>query len=199
MSSLDILENCAIIILAAGKSGRLGSPKQLVRFQDKTLIQHAIDTALATQMKPIIVVLGAYAQKIKTIIADKKVHIVENSDWESGLSTSVKCGLKELITTYPLKKSVIFMVCDQPFVSSDILIGLLTTQVQSGMPIVACNYQGINGTPALFTDSMFEALTTLTGDMGAGKLIRQNQDNTALFPFPEGIIDIDTKEDFRHL
>lgn len=91
------------------------------------------------------------------------------------------------------------MVCDQPFVSSDILIGLLTTQVQSGKPIVACNYQGIIGTPALFIDSMFEALTTLTGDMGAGKLIRQYQDNTALFPFPEGIIDIDTKEDFRHL
>lgn len=199
MSSQERHKNCAIIILAAGKSGRLGSPKQLVRFQDKTLIQHAIDTAIATQMKPVIVVLGAYAQKIKTTIVDKKVDIVENSAWECGLSTSVKCGLKELITTYPLIKSVIFMVCDQPFVSSDILIGLLTTQVQSGKPIVACNYQGIIGTPALFIDSMFEALTTLTGDMGAGKLIRQYQDNTALFPFPEGIIDIDTKEDFRHL
>ena len=88
------INNCAIVILAAGTSSRLGSPKQLLIFNNKTLLQHAIDTALNTGCKNVMVVLGAHFDLIKNQLTHQPVQVIENKDWQEGMASSIRYALK---------------------------------------------------------------------------------------------------------
>ena len=193
------IKHCAIVILAAGVSKRLGSPKQLLAYKGQNLLRHAVDTALETQCQSVFVVLGANIDLLKKELKDKPVIIIENKSWEEGMASSIRAALQNITATILRTESVIFMVCDQPFVNSSLLLNLLATKQQSGLPIVASKYAGKMGTPALFHKSFFSALMELKGDKGAGKLISDNADKVAAVDFPEGITDIDTAADYELL
>ncbi|NQW26555.1 MAG: NTP transferase domain-containing protein, partial [Flammeovirgaceae bacterium] len=90
MAPQDSQSSCiAVIILAAGKSARLGSPKQLLSYRDKTLLQHSIDTALESQASLILVVLGSEKDTIEKELNQSQIFILENSSWESGMASSI--------------------------------------------------------------------------------------------------------------
>ncbi len=193
------MNNYAIIILAAGQSKRLGSPKQLVDFKGKTLLNHAIDTAIETGIKNIFVVLGAQFEEIYSTISGKKMKVIVNKNYKKGMASSIRCGITRISHFEPHIEFCILMVCDQPFVTSDLLLNLISEQKKSNLPIVASEYGEVLGTPALFHNSVFDALYELTGDAGAGKLIKQNREQVAVIPFEKGAIDIDSLEDFKFL
>jgi molybdenum cofactor cytidylyltransferase len=193
------ISNIAIIILAAGTSSRLGSPKQLLSYKGKNLLRHTVDEALETGCASIFVVLGANSELLRMELKDKPVSIVENTGWQEGMASSIRCGLETITNTILRPDSIIFMVCDQPYVSSSLLLNLVEKKNKTGMPIVASSYEDKIGTPALFHRSFFPALMELKGDKGARKLIADNPDKVATVSFPEGITDIDTKEDFEKL
>jgi molybdenum cofactor cytidylyltransferase len=190
------ISNIAIVILAAGTSSRLGSPKQLLDYKGKNLLRHAVDTALETECPSVFVVLGANSELLRKELKDKPVTVLENTNWQEGMASSIRCGLKYITGTILRPDSIIFMVCDQPFVSSSLLLSLIEKKLETKMPIVASSYYDKLGTPALFHRSFFSMLMELTGDKGAGKLIADNPDKVATVSFPEGITDIDTKEDY---
>ncbi len=196
---MSTLKNFVIVILAAGQSKRLGHPKQLVVYNGKTLLNRAIDSAVGTKIENIFVVLGAHFEEIRESITNTNVSILKNRHFEEGMSSSIRCGLKEIIEKSPQVESVIFLVCDQPFVNSDLLLNLMSEFKKSGKPIVASQYENILGTPALFHKSFFDELLKLEGDVGAGKIIKQNLDSVASVNFEEGIVDIDTLEDYKFL
>lgn len=189
----------AIIILAAGSSSRYGSPKQLVVIKDKSLLLHAVDTALQTGCKSVFVVLGSEIDLMKNELNNKPVTIVDNTAWEEGMASSIRCGLATTIKEKPSPSFVIFMVCDQPFVSSSLLLKLVEMQKETELPIVACNYGNDKGTPALFHQVFFPSLMKLKGDKGAQKIINDHPGKVASVFFPEGTMDIDTKKDFEIL
>src|SRR4051812_38202550 len=111
-----------IIILAAGSSSRLGTPKQNLMYQGKTLLQRAIHTALTSACcESVLVVLGANEGIIRPNISDQQIHITYNSDWEEGMASSIRRGVTEMQRLEPLVTSVIIMPCDQPFVDSLLL------------------------------------------------------------------------------
>ena len=193
------ISNIAIIILAAGKSARLGSPKQLLSYKGKNLLRHTVDEALKTGCQSVFVVLGANSELLKKELKDKPVSIVENAGWQEGMASSIRCGLETITNTILRPDSIIFMVCDQPHVSSSLLLSLVDKKNETKMPIVASSYEDKIGTPALFNKSFFSALMKLKGDRGARKLIADNLDKVATVEFPEGITDIDTKEDYESL
>jgi molybdenum cofactor cytidylyltransferase len=193
------VEHCAIIVLAAGTSSRLGQPKQIINFQGKILLQHAIDEAMQTNLQPVIVVVGAHENTIVKALEETKVTIIKNLNWEEGISSSIRCGLNALQEMNAATNGVIFMVCDQPYVTKFLLESLLKEQQKSGLPIVASRYENILGTPVLFHKSFFSQLMQLTGDTGAKKLIKQNPQMTTSVPFAKGEIDIDTLEDYEKL
>jgi len=194
-----IIEHCAIIVLAAGSSSRLGRPKQLINFQGKSLLQHAVDEALQTSLQPIIVVVGGHDDAIIKTLKEAKVTIIKNLNWKEGISSSIRCGLEALLEINPIIDGVIFMVCDQPHVTKFLLESLLKEQQKFGQPIVASTYENIQGTPVLFHKCFFSQLMELTGDTGARKLIKQNSEKASSVPFPKGAIDIDTLEDYEKL
>ena len=115
------------------------------------------------------------------------------------MASSVRLGLDTLLNSKPYIDAVIFMVCDQPHISSLVLDELITTQQKTTKQIVTCNYGESIGPPALFHKKYFRELMELKGDIGARIIIQQNMSDVATVLFPEGKIDIDTKEDYEAL
>ena len=162
-------------------------------------MEHAVDTANESEANPVVVVIGANAALLKKEIAEKKVHIVENSEWKEGMASSVRCGLTTLLHIAPLSDVVIIMVCDQPFVSSSLLNELIATQKKTSKPIVTSQYENAIGPPALFHKTIFPELLELKGDAGARKIIEQRSGDVATVLFKQGSIDIDTEADYKAL
>ncbi len=127
----------------------MGRPKQLLPYSGKSLLEHTVDIANDADANPVIVVLGANAALLEKEIDEKKVHIVDNKEWEEGMASSIRCGLNTLLHIAPSSDAVIIMVCDQPFVSSSLLNELMVTQKNTGKLIVTSQYENAIGPPAL--------------------------------------------------
>ncbi|MBS1528952.1 MAG: nucleotidyltransferase family protein [Bacteroidetes bacterium] len=193
------ITHCGAIILAAGKSARIGLPKQLLRFAGKTLLQHTIDAAKGANVQAILLVLGANKELIISQTDLKGIHVIENQDWQTGMASSIVSGISALEDVDPLADGALLMVCDQPFVTSALLNELIAAQQKSRKPFAASKYDDILGVPALFHKSIFDELIGLKGDHGARKIIERYGENVAFVDFPEGSIDIDTMSEYEKL
>ncbi len=191
--------DAGVIILAAGASSRLGSPKQLLPFSGTTLLQHSIDVAEKSEASVVIIITGANAEEITTNANYTKAAIRMNTAWQEGMASSIRCGLESLQQLHPQIKRVILMVADQPFVTTALLNDLMNVQEKESCDIVASNYEITFGTPVLFTKRFFPELMKLTGDVGAKSLVRKHLNETAFVSFPKGEVDIDTVEDYKKL
>jgi molybdenum cofactor cytidylyltransferase len=185
----------AAIILAAGESSRLGQPKQNLIFNGRTLLQKAVDSAQRSNCDPVIVVLGANFNQIKPISG---VTTLYNKDWEEGMASSIRTGINEINKNVSIDK-VIILLCDQPFVSTELLNSLTDKQIETGKPIVACVYNGTKGVPVLFARTLFAELLLLQGQEGAKKILKAHANETVTVPFEQGSIDIDTLDDYEKL
>jgi molybdenum cofactor cytidylyltransferase len=182
------MSGTSVIILAAGASTRLGKPKQLLPWRGSSLLQHAIDVARPIHEQPI-VVLGSQANDIEKTIHN--AHIVHNPHWKEGIASSIRAGLEAND-----RQQVIFMVCDQPFVTTAVLNELVLAHQKTAKPIIASAYAGTVGIPALFDHTFFTQLLDLKGDTGAKKLLQQYSLQVWPVPFPMGHVDIDTAEEY---
>ena len=184
-----------LILLAAGGSRRLGAPKQLVTDPEgRTLVRRAADAALGSACRPVAVVLGAAAEAAAAEIAGLPLLTAVNADWQTGLASSLRAGLDALTAAGDLDAAVV-MLCDQPGVSPALLDSLLAAYAETRHAVVASEYGGVLGVPALFGAALFPALRLLTGDEGARRIIQNYPGPLTRLPFPEGIWDIDTPQD----
>lgn len=188
----------AIIILAAGSSSRMGQPKQQLLYKGATLLANAVKAAGHSKANQVIVVLGANAEQIQNDLAVEPVQKVLNNDWQQGMASSIHAGIKALQTEGQQVKSAILMLCDQPFVSTDLLNRMIAAQVDEES-IIACAYQDTLGAPVLFGNAYFADLLALKGQEGAKKLLMKHHQQVIAIQFPEGRIDIDTPEDYQKL
>src|SRR5215213_854940 len=101
MSAEKNKSNIGVILLAAGDSSRLGSPKQLLVHDGRTLLQNSLQVAHASNAHPSVVVLGANADKIKKELDGLDTQIVVNYDWQEGMASSIRCGVKALVEISP--------------------------------------------------------------------------------------------------
>ena len=183
-----------VAILAAGASRRLGEAKQLVRFRGRTLLAHAIATALAADCGPVLAVLGAGGEDLREEAAAAGARVVENPDWASGLGSSVRSALAAVAGA----EAVLFTVCDQPMVTADLLAAIVRAY-RDGREIVAAAYDGAVGVPALFSRRYFGELEALQGDAGARRVLARHADAVHAIPFPGGGMDVDTPADLGRL
>ena len=181
-----------VIVLAAGGSTRFGSPKALTRLEGRALIQHIVARALAVGGQAVTVVLGAHARDIVPAIGSAPVGLVINRDWESGLASSVRAGIERLPGSCA---AALILLMDQPLVGIDALRRLVATWSARPKEIVAAQYAGHCGVPAIFPRWAFAELRQLRGDAGARALLQRHADRTVGVPLPEAAIDIDTPED----
>jgi molybdenum cofactor cytidylyltransferase len=168
-------------------------------YKGKTLVQHAVEVAVGTGIRPVVLVSGANADVMAKEITAHNIDIVFNKDWKEGLATSIRCGLASLLVIAPAISAVIMMVCDQPFVTTKLLNLLLENYLETGKAIVASCYGKTMGTPVLFDKSIFAQLLQLQGDTGAKGILNNDPALVAAVDFPLGNIDIDTETDYQQL
>ncbi|WP_194776999.1 nucleotidyltransferase family protein [Pararhodonellum marinum] len=188
-------QKTAVLILAAGASTRLGRPKQLLGPSGESLLEKSLKAALGLKNVTCLVMLGAHHEVIGQRLSEYSAHFLVNTDWESGMSSSLKKGLKLLIDTED-PDQVVLMVCDQPYVDTTLLQKLIDKQQSSKKDIIACTYEDNLGVPSLFTRTYFHKLLHLEGQDGAKKIIYQEENDRETVDFPEGIFDIDTWKDY---
>ena len=187
-----------MILLAAGASIRLGTPKQLLNYKGSSFLKNMIAVAKNSKLSPVIVVLGANVTSLAGEITESAIHAVHNEDWAEGIASSIRCGIRVLEKFEPAVDAAVIMVCDQPFLTSSLLNDLLTAQQKTGKPIAAAYYDNIPGTPALFHKVFFPELLLLKGDKGAGRMLQQ-ENLVVTVPFPMGAVDVDTMNDYKKL
>lgn len=187
----------AAIVLAAGGSSRMGSPKQLLRVGGVSLVRRASAAALASRCQEVFVVVGAAAQEVREQLSDMTVKLVGNPHWEEGLSGSIRVGIEAARTRLPAFDAAILLPVDQPGLTADLLDALIAAFETKRSSIVACRYAGTLGTPALFSQRHFADLVALRGDRGAKPLLESRPAELAQIPFPDGSIDLDTPEDYQ--
>jgi molybdenum cofactor cytidylyltransferase len=190
------LDNVYCIILAAGSSSRLGKPKQLLVWQGVTLIEHAIHSVEWLLNPRVIVVLGANTEEIHSVIEFKEVTVVNNPSWQEGIASSIRTGVGALPRNV---SAVLFLLCDQPLVSSFHINNLLEEWQKRPEFIVASDYNGTVGVPAIFPTGLLDSLRLLKGNAGAKSLFSKRADKLVTVPLPEATLDIDTIADFNQL
>jgi CTP:molybdopterin cytidylyltransferase MocA len=186
-------QRISCIVLAAGGSRRLGFPKQLLRRRARPLLAHALGAARgALPHSPLIVVLGAQAQRLRLLVrrTAPTALVVYNARWANGLATSLNAGLDGV----PARTSAVLVtLVDQPNVDRDSLRRLLTAWRRRPGNATAAVYGGHPGVPAVLPRRYWRAIRELRGDAGARTLLRSNGVTTV--PMPEAELDIDTAAD----
>jgi molybdenum cofactor cytidylyltransferase len=173
----------------------MGAVKQLLEVGGKPLVARAVDAALGAHAGPVVVVLGAYAELVQCALRDRAILTVQNADWETGLASSIRAGMAAIVGAEPLLDAVLLSPCDQPALSSEVILQLAALHRATGR-ISSAHYRGRNGAPAIFGRAHFDALGSLTGDAGARKLLNLDSEDVATIDLPMLGIDLDTPADY---
>jgi molybdenum cofactor cytidylyltransferase len=173
----------------------MGSPKQLLSYQGRPLVRHATETAIASGCDPILVVLGSQADEIRKSLDGLDVVIVENTEWEQGMGTSIRAGISgaEIMGC----DGAILALADQPLITAEILKRLVEEHEETGRPIIASEYSGTVGVPAFFARECFPKLKGLLPSEGCKAVILANLEQSIRIPCPEAETDIDTPGDYE--
>ena len=188
-----------LVLLAAGASRRMGKPKQLIEIGGQPLVVRAAEAALASAAWPVVVVLGANAEKIRPLLARLPVLVAENPAWTEGMASSLRAGVDTLRMFSRALDGALVAVADQPAFSADVIARLVAVRGATGQSIVAARYAGRLGVPVLFGQVHFAALAALTGEDGARHFLAEHAGETAAVDLPELAVDLDTPEDVARL
>ncbi|MCZ0954496.1 MAG: nucleotidyltransferase family protein [Rhodospirillaceae bacterium] len=184
------------LVLAAGGSRRLGTPKQLLRIRGRTLLSRIVNAAEAVTPGRVVVVIGADALRMRSLIRRHHpgTHSVDNSRWAHGMAGSLQVGLSVL----PLRASAaLLLLSDQPAVGEASLHRLIRAWRRRPGRAAAATYTGVVGVPAILPRTLWREARRLRGDEGARKLLRMEEMHATAVHMPEAAWDIDTPVDFQ--
>lgn len=188
----------AQLILAAGGSKRMGSPKQLLSFRGTSLIEYAISESIKTNVTQTFVVLGANYDLIQQKIASYPVSILKNLSWEVGMGSSIRFGM-EHIKKEKKYDAVLISLIDQPLLGSSHYDQLINELIKNKNNIVATDLGKRVGVPAIFTNDYFDELSELDADYGARYVIEKNNDKVKKIQVYDKGKDIDTPKEYKDL
>ncbi|HWT02558.1 MAG TPA: nucleotidyltransferase family protein [Pyrinomonadaceae bacterium] len=187
------------VVLAAGSSSRMGSPKQTLQFRGESLLRRAALAALNAGCRPVIVVTGAHSELSRRELDGLDVREVLNPLWETGMASSIRAGVEGLVSADADTAAAVLLLCDQPHVTPDVISSLITAHRATGSAVIASQYGGSSGVPALFGRALFAELARLEGTAGAKQVIKRHASEAHFLPFPSGEVDVDTPDDFSRL
>jgi molybdenum cofactor cytidylyltransferase len=183
------------IVLAAGKSERMGSPKMLLPFGESTIIETVIGSIRNAGLENILVVLGAYRQEIENAIRKIPAETCYNPEYSAGMHTSVICGFGQIPEQ---AGAALLFLGDQPSIPPEVIKEVISAWETSGKGIVIPTFNGKRGHPTLFDLRLKKEILQLDPLTGLRSLmtkfpgeIREQEMN-----FPQVLRDIDTKIDY---
>ena len=185
----------AAVILAAGRSTRMGGPnKLLAEIGGRPLVRIAAEEALASRARPVIVVTGHQRDKVEAALAGLEVQLAHNPDFADGLSTSVKTGLSAVPADID---GAIVCLGDMPQVRAPLIEKLVAAfDPERGALVVVPTIDGKRGNPVVWSRRFFPELMTLDGDIGARNVIGRYPEAVIEVPLTDtaALIDVDTPE-----
>ncbi len=188
----------AAIVLAAGKSERMGKNKLLLKINETTLIEQIIQAIKKTKISEIIVVLGYKPEKIIEIISQRFSHVktVINEEYEAGMTSSFKKGVQHALDS----DAVMLFLGDQPVLNSR-LINVMINKFQerkNEVDIVSPIYKGKKGHPVLFSSRLFKEILSLEDAGIIRDVVHRHSDKHLLVEGEKwNIVDVDTYSDFQ--
>jgi CTP:molybdopterin cytidylyltransferase MocA len=166
----------------------------------ETLLARVIRLANENGAAPVLAVLGAQHDRIRSAIALNDADVVINENWEQGIASSIHEGVKTIEAAAPGISGVLILSCDQPRLTAAHLRTLIESfSAQPEPSIVASAYAGVIGIPAVFPRSLFPDLFALSGDKGARALLNHPPCPVIAKPFEGGEVDIDLPNDLSGL
>ena len=184
------------VVLAAGRSSRLGRPKQLIEFKGTSLLAHAIRNVERVVGDRHVVVLGSNWEALFDDCADDLRFFIINTRWADGLSSSLQAACRSVPDH---ANGVLVTVTDQPYIDAAHLRQLKRVWLSDRARVVASGYRNGPGVPAIIPIRLFDAIGTLSGDTGARALFREHPDRIVTVNCPAAETDVDTPEDLKRL
>jgi len=186
---------CAVV-LAAGLSRRMGVQKLMLPFGGKTVVAHIVDRILASNVDQTYVVVGHQPERIRRELSDRPVEIVHNPDYESGMLSSVRCGLAALPQEC---RAVLVALGDQPSVTSELIDLMLQSFEAAEKKILVPTYDGRRGHPVLFSCAFRDDIMTRYDDVGLRGLLHAHPDDVFELSVPTASVltDMDRPQDYQ--
>lgn len=185
------------ILLAAGTSSRMGSNKLLFELAGESVLRGAARRALAGGLSPLLVVLGHQAEQAGRELEGLPCQIVVNPAYEQGINASLKAGVAALPSEV---QAVMVMLADMPFVTAEMIAGLITRYRSSQAPLVISDYEGVNAPPMLYDRALFGELQTMTGEGCGRQVVKQHRHEAEVLPWPAtALADLDVPEDYARV
>jgi molybdenum cofactor cytidylyltransferase len=162
------------------------------------MVERVVDAALESQLAGTVVVVGHEADKVREVLRGRPIRIVDNPSFADGLSTSVRAALGCVGPDYA---AALFLLADQPFISSALIDRLLEAFAATGKPIVCPDLDGRPGNPVLFSATLFPELMRETGDRGGRRIIRRHRRDVCLLAVDDPLVclDIDSVEEYERV
>lgn len=194
----QVADLIAAIVLAAGRSARLGRPKQLLELEGRPLLQHVIDAVAESSVDEIIVVLGHEAHRIeRSIVLPPHARVVVNPSFGQGQSTSVRYGLDAVSRD---ADAAVFLVGDQPRITREIIDQVIQAWRESPLPATRAFFNGTPGHPVVVARSNWDAFKASRGDTGGREAMDAGAVDVLEVEFEmEPLEDIDTWADFHRV
>jgi molybdenum cofactor cytidylyltransferase len=198
MSAQQNRSGVAAVVLAAGMSRRMGTPKQLLRMGDETILERTLKNVRASNSSEIILVLGHAAEDVQKTIATEGLKVVVNPDYEQGMGTSLRSGLAAVGSD---AKAAIIALADQPWISPDTFNRLIECHQECKPQIIVPMYKGFRGNPVLLDRSVFHEMQALQGDVGCRAIFGDHTAGIRKLPVDDAgiLLDIDSRSDFETL
>lgn len=185
------------ILLAAGTSSRMGSNKLLFALGGESVLRGAARRALAGGLAPLLVVLGHEEEKTRAELEGLPCEIVINPSYEEGINSSVQAGVAALPAA---ARAAVVMLADMPFVTAEMIAGLIARYRSTEAPLVISDYEGVNAPPMLYDRSLFDELLTMTGEGCGRQVVKRHRHEAEVLPWPAtALSDLDVPEDYERL
>jgi molybdenum cofactor cytidylyltransferase len=186
------------IVLAAGRSLRMGRNKLLLPYRGKTIIEHTVDALVASRAGEVIVVLGHEGAQVQRRLAGRSVRFVENADYRQGMSRSIQTGLRQVSAA---AEGILISLGDQPLVEPEEVDQLIDAFFRTGRLIIAPVFRGQRGNPVILHVAFRNEILALEGDVGCREILARHPDDIGLVPMTTDHVlrDIDELEDYQRL
>lgn len=189
------------VVLAAGRSARMGEPKQLLRVGGRAALEIVLEQVRAARVDEVVLVLGFAAEEIRRQLAPellKGVRVAVNPRFEEGMAASLRQGLAALRADVD---GALIVLADQPLVRPATMEKIAERYRAGGAEMVIPVYRGRRGNPVLLGRKVFAEAMALTGDTGCRAIFAQHANGIVEVDVDDaGIVqDMDTREDYERL